>query len=588
MSNGPTRVIWRTLVKMMKYSPGSMIAAVSLATTNALFQAASIYLYQAMFDEASTMVQAQSELSGVVLLIVAVTAVEIVSAFVQLLFAFLCQDFLTQKMYGHFLNEAHEKVEELELIDFEDAGLFDDIDKAFGSVEDGIKSAIDSLTILMYYVPYFVILFAFFVGYSPSIALILIFTFLPILVSQKLTSKYIVENENKIVRDRRKLGNYAECIVGLNNVKETRMLGAFGHFMCKYEKTQSGYYKKYLKLEKKLLFVSLTTRTVRALGYVLTYILLYFGLTNGSVTVGVFGAIFITMEKLNGIASELLNAMGEAREKSSKAKFYYDLMDRTVEKRVLSKIDWSRRVELLSVGFEYPCGDKIALEEVNLSVDPGEKIAIVGENGAGKSTLSKILLGLYQPTTGSMQNHDGKKDKVSEYTAISMLFQDYQRYKLSMRDNVRISECRTSDEEDDQVIVSLLDRVGLSHALREMPEGLDTVVSREFGQREMSGGEWQRLAIARAIFRKHCLLVLDEPTSSIDPLEETSLYDLFMELANGKTAFFITHRLGLARVADRIVVLNGGRIVESGTHDQLLAQGGVYSRMWISQKTWYE
>ena len=167
----------------------------------------------------------------------------------------------------------------------------------------------------------------------------------------------------------------------------------------------------------------------------------------------------------------------------------------------------------------------------------------------------------------------------------SAVFQNFQRYQMTLRDNVVLADAAAAGDES-QVLRALRDG-GVPEELWHGPDGLEVMLSREFGNRDLSLGQWQRLAIARGLFRRRGTILLDEPTASIDPLEEQAVYERFMKIAAGRTAIIVTHRLASARLADRILVLDGGRIVEDGTHAELLARRGRYHRMFTAQAAWY-
>lgn len=181
-------------------------------------------------------------------------------------------------------------------------------------------------------------------------------------------------------------------------------------------------------------------------------------------------------------------------------------------------------------------------------------------------------------------DREANRDQVRERT--SAVFQNFQRYQMTLRENVMLADVDAAG--DEAALRQALADGGVPRELWGTKEGLDLMLSREFGERDLSLGEWQRLAIARGLFRGHDTIVLDEPTASIDPLEEAALYERFVEVCAGRTALIVTHRLGSARFADRIVVMENGRIVETGTHDELIAAGGLYHRMFTSQAAWYE
>ena len=258
------------------------------------------------------------------------------------------------------------------------------------------------------------------------------------------------------------------------------------------------------------------------------------------------------------------------------------------------------------LSFSYPTEtdeSRSVLQSVTFRIAPGERVALVGDNGAGKSTLAKILLGLYVPTAGRVMA-DGVDyadiDSDSLASAMSAAFQDFCRFELTLGQSIGLSalgatpDSRPSDlwpawlQPDRDVLVTAAGRGGADEIAAGLPQEYDTPVGHVLdGGRGLSGGEWQRIAVARAFTRDPELLVLDEPAAALDPVAEAELYRHFTDLLVGRTTLLISHRLGSARMADRILVLKDGRLVEEGHHDDLLAAGGVYAAMWEEQSSWY-
>jgi len=240
------------------------------------------------------------------------------------------------------------------------------------------------------------------------------------------------------------------------------------------------------------------------------------------------------------------------------------------------------------VSFVYPGGAEPVLKDVNLEIQPGEKVALVGANGAGKSTLTKLLLGLYQPTGGRI-TIDGvdlaAMAPASLRRNVSCVFQDFVRYSMSVYDNVANGRLGASRE----AVEAACRASGLSQVLADLPAGLETELGRALNDGvELSGGQWQRVALARAFVRDAQVLVLDEPTAALDPRAELEVFGKFVELVHGKTALLISHRLGSARLADRVIVLGDGRVIETGSHDELMAANGRYAELFHMQAQWYE
>ncbi|MBU3092894.1 ABC transporter ATP-binding protein/permease [Clostridium sp. CF011] len=245
-------------------------------------------------------------------------------------------------------------------------------------------------------------------------------------------------------------------------------------------------------------------------------------------------------------------------------------------------------INIEDVSFVYPGSTKNSLSHVSFDIKPGETVAIVGENGAGKSTLVRLLIGIYFPTKGKVEfnGHDTRYvSKGSIFKNTSGVFQKFQKYKMTLDENISISD--TTSNVSSSRINAAVKKAALSVSVDKFPEGYGTMLSREFDGVDLSGGEWQRIAIARGFYKSHNMIILDEPTASIDPIEETKLYKKFKEMSDGKTSIIVTHRLGSAKIADKIIVLDKGRIVQLGTHDELISINGEYKDMYKSQSKWY-
>ncbi|MEZ4589445.1 MAG: ABC transporter ATP-binding protein, partial [Gemmatimonadales bacterium] len=242
-------------------------------------------------------------------------------------------------------------------------------------------------------------------------------------------------------------------------------------------------------------------------------------------------------------------------------------------------------IEFDRVSFTYPGTTTPVLHELSFRVAPGEHLALVGENGCGKTTLVKLLCRLYDPTSGAIRidGVDLRELSVNQLrAALAVVFQDYARYQFSARDNIWIGN--TALPRDSDRIREAAVRTGADAVISALPKGYDTVLGRQYEEgAELSIGQWQKVALARAFARDAELIILDEPTAALDPLAEAEVFDRFYELAEGRTAIVISHRLSTVRHADRILVMDQGRIVEVGRHDELMSGGGLYAHLFDTQ-----
>ncbi|MGH9903390.1 MAG: ABC transporter ATP-binding protein, partial [Pyrinomonadaceae bacterium] len=226
---------------------------------------------------------------------------------------------------------------------------------------------------------------------------------------------------------------------------------------------------------------------------------------------------------------------------------------------------------------------------ISLTVRPGELVALVGENGSGKTTLVKLLCRLYDPTHGRI-TIDGVDLRQFDTTAlrrdISVIFQDYAHYQLTARENIWVGDVDAPP--DEKRLVETARQAGADAVIEKLPRGYDTHLGKWFADgEELSIGEWQKVALARAFLRPAQVIVLDEPTSALDAKAEYEVFKKFQQLAEGKAAILISHRLSTVRMADRIYVLENGKIVESGTHDELVYNSGAYAHLFETQAQYY-
>lgn len=241
-----------------------------------------------------------------------------------------------------------------------------------------------------------------------------------------------------------------------------------------------------------------------------------------------------------------------------------------------------------NVSFRYPGTEKDILRNLNLTLEPGRHYAIVGVNGAGKTTLTKLLTGLYDNFEGEILI-GGRS--IRDFTQAQLkamfgvVYQDFARYYIKVADNIALGNVLSYDEAK---IREAAQFIGIDEAIRQLPQGYDTYLGKiHEGGVDISGGQWQRLAIARILYNPAHMRILDEPTAALDPVAESEVYRMFGQISAGQSTIFITHRLGAARLADDIIVLDGGRVAEQGSHEALLSAGGIYAEMFEAQRSWY-
>lgn len=309
----------------------------------------------------------------------------------------------------------------------------------------------------------------------------------------------------------------------------------------------------------------------------------------GVISIGDFAALLTASQAFSNQAVNLFNIIPKIRENLIHIGYLHEFVNNTsiIESKIggyLMPFGEAAEIKINNLSFSYANSTNTILYNINETINRGEFIAIVGENGVGKSTLLKLLLRLYDTSEGEIE-YNGINIKDYDLTSlrnnIGIVFQDFQHYALTIRENL----CFGDQFLDDNILLDVLEKVGLKKRVENLPNGLNTIIGYEFDQNgvEFSGGELQRLALARAILLKQGIIIMDEPSSSLDPNSEKNFFDNIKDLCVGKTAIIVTHRLAVARYADKIILIKNGIILERGSHEELMELNGEYSEMFKKQ-----
>lgn len=472
---------------------------------------------------------------------------------------------------------------ELGLIKFESVQLYKNLRRA----EEAIPAVV-GIGIVSAYIPF---LFSrimtsglYFLNQSPILALSLVIITMPVLVVRLIRGKTLFKLEFKKSEKKRILDYFDSCLMDKEYFKESRILGLEPYITKKWKSQQRLVEKEEWKTNRKLLHIQFIMLLLKYLGLSISFGISAFLLLNRTITLGTFSMSMSLMFFMQWTIERFVSQIGDALEKSYSAMNYFSFIDNEVNNPIeISEFSTIQKngielqnmkndiITVKNVSFRYPFSNRKALCGINLSVKLGETLALVGVNGSGKTTLSKLLLGLLSPDSGKILFSDDAKKS-------SAVFQNFTRYNLTLKENIILGEVKRLD--DDIAIEKLMNTMDI----KEDPKQL---LGKEWGGKELSGGVWQRIAIARGLFRNHKLIVLDEPTAALDPLFEAYLFKKFKEISHDTTSIIITHRLGAAKIADRIILVQDGQIIESGSHDQLIKYGGVYKQMFTSQAAWY-
>ena len=370
------------------------------------------------------------------------------------------------------------------------------------------------------------------------------------------------------------------------SAKELKLFGLANYLVGRYSKLSNQLHAENVNLAKRRLLVGTVFTTLSAVGYYGSYAFVIYKTVTGSLDIGTFyfmvGAIALASSNIQSVFTTFSTIADQAM-------FITDLLDFfNLKPRVFSKPNALRAPRPIRLGFEfqnvsfnYPGQTRQVLSNVSFSLRPTERIALVGENGQGKTTIVKLLTRLYDPTGGRILL-DGVDlrdyDLEDIWKEIGVIFQDFVRYDMTASENIAIGRI---EEQDNTFRVRSAAQKSLAEGvIRKLPNGYNQLLGRRFeGGTDLSGGEWQKIALARAYLRDAQVLVLDEPTAALDARSEHEVFERFAELTKGKMALLISHRFSTVKMADRILVLEGGQIAEQGPHDELLQNKGRYAEM---------
>ena len=412
-----------------------------------------------------------------------------------------------------------------------------------------------------------------------------------ILLRERLHRQKYLMSRAQTPRERR-IGVYTNLLTGREAAAEVRLFSLGRWLLDQARDLRQGLHKERLQLAAHEARRTVLSDGLNGLVHVLALALSVGLLINGHISIGTAAALFAAIESFQVNYWGLIWCGSMLYSDLRYLQDYFELMDIPVfdlnaGRRLEHPLE--KPIELENVSFTYPGADRPALHNVSVSIQPGERIALVGENGAGKTTLVKLLMGLYRPTSGRIvvDGTDLNEVRLGDWhKKFGTVFQSFLRYQTSVKENITFGWLEGAN--DRIHLEAVLARSGADEVAAAMPLGLDTPLGKEFHEgAEMSVGQWQKLAIARAYFRPAEILILDEPASALDAKAEAAVYAHFADMAQERTAVLISHRLASCQIADRILVLREGRLVEQGSHAALLSAAGEYAELYRLQAASY-
>jgi ATP-binding cassette subfamily B protein len=485
------------------------------------------------------------------------------------------------------------KTKDLSISQLEDSEFYDKLERARTQTSGRVSlmsntlSQIQSLIVI-------ISLIAGLIYFEPWLILILILSIIPAFINELKFSSSKYSIARSWTAERREL-DYLRYI-GANDTtaKEMKLFGLVDFIADRFKNLSDKYFNIHKKLAIRRTFLGAVFNLLGTISYYGAYILIIYRAVSGSISIGDLTFLSGSFNRLRNSLQSNFAQFTRIAESALYLKDYFDYIDivppssnlltRAIPKEI--KLGF----ELMNVSFTYPGGEHKVLDNVSFEINAGEKMAFVGQNGAGKTTLIKLLLRFYEPDSGCILL-DGIDitafDKADYQKQFGVIFQDFIRYEFKVRENIAVGDISKLD--DQEALEEAARRSLADEVVAEMSMGYDQQLGRRFAKgKNLSGGQWQKIALARAYMKDAKVMILDEPTSALDARAEYEAFQRFIGLTKGKTSIIISHRFSTVRMADRIIVLKDGKILEMGTHEELMEGDRLYAELFLLQAEGYK
>lgn len=587
------RTLMRFLVWMIQTDPRRAIASLSLQFTAGLLPAASVWIMRSMLDRSLDVYKGSLPVTAVLVWVALWAAILLVGTGIQTWSRTILGERLKQEMEDRLLGQLQHKARRLRLELFERADLHDVLRRAqeaatpgfflnlLGEIHTIITGTLTAISVAVV------------VGlWNPILLVAIVLVSLPPPLVRMVQGKRAFRLKREQTQRERLRGYLERILTERGAAKEVRvfnlgpiLLEWWVYLYWQVADRLFGQRRAQYAVDGALSAFSLMG-LVAGIGWSA------WAVANGGLSAGQFAAMMVALREVRRGVDGVVGRFGYLANRLLNIAdlfIYLDLgPEEAAEGEPVGRLD-ETPISVSGLSFCYPQTETSAIEGISFTIQPGDRVALVGANGSGKTTLVKLLLGLFQPTAGkvfygALDLTRASRDELWDQAAA--VFQDYTRFAFSLGENIGFG--RTGRMGEPEEIARAARQGGADSIAEKLPEGYGTLLTREFsGGTELSGGEWQRVAISRGFMRNAALVVLDEPTASLDPQAEADVFRRFLTMAGGRTTVVVSHRLGSARLCDRILVLEEGRLIENGTHDELLARAGAYAHMWALQAQWY-
>ena len=485
------------------------------------------------------------------------------------------------------------KTRELSISQLKDSEIYDKLERA----RTQTTGRVGLMTNILSQIQSLIVVFSLIGGliyFEPWLVVLLVVSIIPSFINELNFSTRRYSIARSWTHERRELDYLRYIGANSNTAKEVKLFSLIDFISDRFRDLSHRYYLINRNLAVKRTALGTVFNLLGTLSYYGAYVLIILRAVAGVITIGDLTFLSGSFNRLRNTLQSMFGRLTRISESALYLRDYFDFIDLSTDQdhrpASTQAITVNSGFEFINVSFSYPGSDEEVLSDVNFTLKVGEKMAFVGQNGAGKTTLIKLLLRFYRPTRGQilLDGKDIQEFNDEQYQAIfGVIFQDFIKYDFNVKENIAVGDI---DQINDEAAIQEAAELSLADDfISDMPNGYDQQLGRRFTRgKDLSGGQWQKIALARAYIRNASVLILDEPTSALDAKAEYEAFQRFMGLTTGKTSIIISHRFSTVRMADRIIVLENGTVSEEGSHQKLMANDGLYAELFTLQAAGYQ
>jgi ATP-binding cassette, subfamily B, bacterial len=588
--------LFRDALKLVWVSaPGWASVNIAISVIRSFFPLALVWLIKLLIDDITNAASAQptTPFSEILWMILAVVIVYFLDE-ISLEFGNFVRKKQAMKLEAYMYELLHTKSVSLDLINFEKPEYFDCLSRAAREAPWRPNSILNNLISMLRGLLSLLLMGGLLISLHWSLALLLVFVNIPAIWLRLYYADVIYNFQREQTPEARKTAYFNWLLTGDRPARELRLFGLGNYFKSLFKISFLKQKEEEINIIRKRTLIETISSLFKASAVLIALLFIARRTINARLSLGEMAMFILAFRQGMMYIKETFGSLASLYEDSlfiGDTFEFLNLKEKIVaEEPVISPEPLKNNISVENLSFSYPGNSVTTISNISFRINKGEIVAFVGHNGAGKSTLVRLLCRLYDPDNGSVK-YDGNDirhmDPDKYRKQFSVVFQDFMLYNLSAGENIRLGNI-DSGESSERISISAI-KTGVDEMIHSLPKGYETIIGNLFDDsRELSWGEWQKIALARALYRDAPVLILDEPSSALDADTEFEIFNRFREIVGDRTSILISHRFTNVKLADRIIVLSNGTIEESGTHDELMKKEGLYYNMYIKQSSRFD